>query len=121
MIVDGELRTTRLQDINIGLEEFVEHSFYEGWDSRPFPTDPVGAPLSPHHPWNKTTKPRPQGINWKEKYTWDTAPRWDRLAMETGPYSRMWTTAVARKMPRNDFIDSTSAVAQSPTLFQRRV
>ena len=43
-----------------------------------FPTDPAGNPLSPHHPWNKITKPRPQGQNWKEKYTWDTAPRWDR-------------------------------------------
>ncbi len=107
VIVDGELRTTRLQDINIGLEEFVEHSFYEGWDGRPFPTDPAGSPLSPHHPWNKETKPRPQGINWKEKYTWDTAPRWDRLAMETGPYSRMWNTAVAQKMPKNDFIEAT--------------
>ena len=107
VIVDGELRTTKLQDINIGLEEFVEHSFYEGWDGGRFPTDPSGAPMSPHHPWNKETKPRPQGINWKEKYTWDTAPRWDRLAMETGPYSRMWNTAVARKMPHGDFIEAT--------------
>ncbi len=107
VIVDGELRTTKLQDINIGLEEFVEHSFYEGWDGGRYPTDPSGAPLSPHHPWNKETKPRPQGINWKEKYTWDTAPRWDRLAMETGPYSRMWNTAVARKRPHSDFIEAT--------------
>ena len=107
VIVDGELRTTRLQDINIGIEEFVEHSFYEGWNGQRFPTDPLGAPLSPNHPWNKETKPRPEGINWKEKYTWDTAPRWDRLAMETGPYSRMWNTAVARKMPQNDFIEAT--------------
>ena len=107
VIVDGELRTTKLQDINIGLEEFVEHSFYESWEGLPFPTDPAGAPLSPHHPRNKETKPRPQGINWKEKYTWDTAPRWDRMAMETGPYSRMWNTAVAQKMPRNDFIEAT--------------
>ncbi len=107
VIVDGELRTTKLQDINIGLEEFVEHSFYEGWDGGRYPTDPSGAPLSPHHPWNKETKPRPQGINWKEKYTWDTAPRWDRLAMETGPYSRMWNTAVAQKRPHSDFIEAT--------------
>ena len=109
VIVDGELRTTHLKDINIGLEEFVEHSFYEGWtdEAQRFRTDPSGGPLSPNHPWNKETKPRPEGINWKEKYTWDTAPRWDRLAMETGPYSRMWNTAVAQKMPKNDFIEAT--------------
>ncbi|MDP9375742.1 MAG: nickel-dependent hydrogenase large subunit [Chloroflexota bacterium] len=107
VIVDGELRTTKLQAINIGLEEFVEHSFYEGWEGGRFPTDPSGGPLSPHHPWNKETKPKPQGLNWKEKYTWDTAPRWDRLAMETGPYSRMWNTAVARLMPHGDFIEAT--------------
>ena len=109
VIVDGELRTTNLKDINIGIEEFVEHSFYEGWtdEHQRFGTDPAGGPLSPNHPWNKETKPRPEGINWKEKYTWDTAPRWDRLAMETGPYSRMWNTAVAQKMPKNDFIEAT--------------
>jgi len=107
VLVDGELVTTNLQDINIGIEEFVEHSFYEGWEGGRFPTDPAGGPLSPNHPWNKETKPRPQGINWKEKYTWDTAPRWDRMAMETGPYSRMWNTAVAQKMPESDFIEAT--------------
>ena len=107
VIVDGELRTTNLQDINIGLEEFVEHSFYEGWNGERFPTDESGAPLSPHHPWNKETKPRPDGINWKEKYTWDTAPRWDRMSMETGPYSRMWNTALAQEIPENDFIEAT--------------
>jgi len=109
VIVDGELRTTNLKDINIGIEEFVEHSFYESWtdENQRFRTDPSGGPLSPNHPWNKETKPRPEGINWKEKYTWDTAPRWDRLAMETGPYSRMWNTAVAQKMSKNDFIEAT--------------
>jgi hydrogenase large subunit len=41
------------------LEEFVEHSYYEEWGSQRFPTDPLGAPLSPFHPWNKLTKPKP--------------------------------------------------------------
>ena len=72
-----------------------------------FPTDPAGKPLSPYHPWNKVTKPRPQGQSWKEKYTWDTAPRWDRLGMEAGCYARLWNTAVAQKLPDNPFIEST--------------
>jgi len=107
VLVNGELITTRLQDINIGLEEFVEHSYYEEWDDYPMRTDPLGAPLSPHHPWNKQTKPKPTGQNWKEKYTWDTSPRWDRMAMETGSYDRLWTTAAAQKIPENQFIHST--------------
>ena len=110
-IVDGELRTTDLHSLNIGVEEFVEHSYYEEWTGsgqrQRFATDPAGKPLSPYHPWNKITKPRPQGQSWKEKYTWDTAPRWDRLSMEGGCYSRLWSTAVARKLPDNPFVEST--------------
>ena len=116
VIVDGELVTTKLHQVNMGLEEFVEHSFYEDWTDGNgngnghgprFPTDPAGNPLSPDHPWNKETIPKPQGTNWKEKYSWSTAPRWDRLAMETGPYSRMWVTALANKLPHRRFIDAT--------------
>lgn len=110
-VVDGQLVTTNLHHINMGVEEFVEHSYYEEWsgDGRKprYPTDPVGLPLSPHHPWNKITKPRPQGQNWKEKYTWDTAPRWDRNSMEAGAYARLWSTAAAQKLPDNPFIEAT--------------
>jgi len=106
-IVDGELRTTDLHAINMGVEEFVEHSYYEEWDGGRFTTDPVANPLSPYHPWNKQTRPKPSGQNWREKYTWDTAPRWDRLAMEAGAYARMWNTAVARKIAPNPFIEAT--------------
>ncbi len=61
VMIDGELRTTSLHSINLGLEEFVEHSYYEGWagGTPPYRTDPLGSPLSPHHPWNKQTLPRP--------------------------------------------------------------
>ena len=31
VIVDGELVTTDLTRINMGIEEFVEHSYYEDW------------------------------------------------------------------------------------------
>ena len=110
-IVDGKLVTTDLKKINMGLEEFVEHSYYEEWtgsgQEQHFATDPSGNPLSPYHPWNKITRPRPQGQNWKEKYTWDTTPRWDRQGMEAGCYARMWNTAVAQKMPDNPFMEST--------------
>lgn len=109
VMIDGELLTTDLHRINMGLEEFVEHSFYEQWTTGAptYKTDPLGNPLSPHHPWNKQTIPAPQGRNWKEKYTWSTAPRWDRQSVEAGAYARMWITAVSKKIPKNGFIEST--------------
>lgn len=102
-IVKGELRTTRLDALNLGIEEFVDHSYYKHWEGHRFPQDPAGAPLSPFHPWNKQTIPSPTGRNWKEKYTWGTAPRWDREPMEAGPLARQWITALAGKL-ENEFI-----------------
>jgi hydrogenase large subunit len=110
VVIDGKLVTTDLHRINMGLEEFVEHSFYESWENEgyPYPRDPSGNPLSPFHPWNKETKPAPtHKRSWKERYTWDSTPRWDRQVMECGTYARMWTTAAAQKLPHTRFMRST--------------
>jgi hydrogenase large subunit len=112
VIVDGELATTKLSALNMGVEEFVEHSFYEDWtngngNGRRFPTDPLGNPLSPYHPWNKETIPKPTGTNWKERYSWATSPRWDRMSMETGAYSRIWANALAEDYSHLEFIEPT--------------
>jgi hydrogenase large subunit len=101
VVLDGELVTTNLHHMNMGLEEFVEHAYYEGWEDEGVrhATDPAGNPISPNHPWNKETKPSPtQKRNWKERYTWATAPRWDRQVVEAGAYARMWVTAAAGKV-----------------------
>jgi hydrogenase large subunit len=110
VIIDGKLVTTNLHHINMGLEEFIEHSFYEGWENEGLRhrTDPDGNPLSPNHPWNKETKPSPvHKRNWRERYTWATAPRWDRKVVEAGSYGRMWAAAAAQKLPKSRFIEST--------------
>ena len=107
VLVEGKLVTTRLTDINVGLEEFVEHSFYEKWDDYPFKTDPLGNPLSPNHPWNKTTIPRPGAQNWKERYSWATTPTWDRRTFEAGAYARVYISALAGKLPKSDYVAST--------------
>ena len=96
--------------LNIGVEEFLDHSFYVVWTTNGcvrFETDPAGNPISPHHPWNKKTIPKPTGTSWKEKYSWSTAPRWDRMAMESGPYSRMWANALAKDYSHLRFIEPT--------------
>src|SRR6266545_3946309 len=51
-------------------------------------------PVAPWHPWNKETLPEPAPRNWKERYSWNAAPRWDREAMETGPLARLWINAL---------------------------
>lgn len=90
VMINGELRTSRLSDINIGIEEFIDHSFYRNWEGELFPADPLSGPLSPWHPWNKQTIPAPQERSWRGKYSWAAAPRWDREPMETGALARMW-------------------------------
>ncbi len=95
VIVEGELRTDRLSDINIGVEEFVEHAYYEQWGGELVPADPLSGPISPWHPWNKETAPAPAPRDWKGKYSWCAAPRWDREPMETGPLARLWINAAS--------------------------
>ncbi len=107
VVVNGKLVTTKLRDINVGLEEFIEHSYYQQWHDYPFKTDPMGAPLSPHHPWNKSTIPRPGAQNWKERYSWATTPTWDRHTFEAGAYSRVYISALAKKLPPSDYVEST--------------
>jgi hydrogenase large subunit len=107
VILGGEVVTTDLRALNIGIEEFVEHAYYEPWGSPRFATDPVGNPISPNHPWNMETKPRPGGRNWREKYTWCTAPRWDRQVVEAECTARLWTTAAGGAAPPTRFIRPT--------------
>ena len=105
---DGRLATTDLKRLNQGLEEFVDQSFYESWTgSHEFSSDPGGAALSPNHPWNKETIPAPGDPDLRGRYSWATSPRWDRQPVETGAYSRLWTTALANKMPHRRFIEPT--------------
>ena len=126
MLLDKEQKIARPRQIYVGsperpyagVEEFVEHAFYEEWagqgQTQRFATDPAGNPLSPWHPWNKETIPKPDATSWKEKYSWSTAPRWDRLAMETGAYSRIWVAAQtgAANYRQSDFIHSTGSSLQ---------
>ena len=105
IVVDGELITTNLVDINLGIRILLGSSYYEGWEQEELfvKQDPLGKPVDRNHPWNQTTTPRPQKRNFKEKYTWVMSPRWfdnrtsDYLALDTGggPLARFWATALA--------------------------
>jgi len=105
VIVDGQLLTTDLVDINLGIRILLGSSFYDDWEqSETFvKTDPLGNPVDRRHPWNQTTIPKPQKRDFTGKYTWVMSPRWydkrtgDHLALDTGggAIARLWATALA--------------------------
>jgi hydrogenase large subunit len=116
IVIDGELITTDLVEINLGLRVLLGSSFYEDWQgSETFvTTDPLGNPIDQRHPWNQTTIPRRQKRDFRGNYTWVMSPRWydkrtgEYRALDTGggPLARLWVTALAG-MVDIGFIKST--------------
>jgi hydrogenase large subunit len=111
VVVDGELVTTNLVDINLGIRILLGSSYYDDWDNSEMfvKNDPLGNPIDRKHPWNQSTIPRPQKRNFDGKYTWVMSPRWyhegepgDKkyLALDTGggPIARLWATALANRV-----------------------
>lgn len=104
VIVDGQLVTNDLVEINLGIRILLGSSYYDDWQNeRPFVThDPLGNPIDQRHPWNQTTIPKPQKRKFEDKYTWVMSPRWfdkrtgEHLALDTGggPIARLWSTAL---------------------------
>jgi hydrogenase large subunit len=105
VIVDGELVTTDLVEINLGIRILLGSSFYDDWDDGEVfvDRDPLGNPVDRRHPWNQTTTPRPGARDFGDKYTWVMSPRWfdatrgEHLPIDTGggPLARLWVTALA--------------------------
>ena len=118
VVVDGQLVTDDLVDINLGMRILLGSSFYDDWQNREtFVTrDPLGNPIDQRHPWNQTTSPKPQRRDFAGNYTWVMSPRWhDRrtgkiLALDTGggPLARLWVTALAGKVDVG-YIQATGA------------
>src|SRR5262249_21212852 len=103
VVVDGQLVTTDLVDINLGIRILLGHSFYEDWEDQEMfvSRDPLGNPVDRRHPWNQHTIPRPAKRDFDDKYSWTMSPRWcdgtDNLPLDTGggPIARLWATALA--------------------------
>jgi hydrogenase large subunit len=105
VVVDGELVTNDLVDINLGLRILLGSSYYDDWqnDETFVKTDPLGNHVDKRHPWNQTTTPRPQKRDFNGNYTWVMSPRWydkrtgDHLPLDTGggPIARLWSTALS--------------------------
>ena len=106
VVVDGELVTTNLVDINLGIRILLGSSYYEDWVNEDtfVDRDPLGNPVDKRHPWNQTTLPKPQKRDLEGgNYSWVMSPRWldqrtgDHLALDTGggAIARLWSTALA--------------------------
>src|SRR5947209_11926852 len=105
VVVDGELVTTNLVDINLGIRILLGSSYYDDWSNEQtyVSRDPLGNPVDQRHPWNQTTIPKPQRREFGDNYSWVMSPRWydkrtgDYLALDTGggPIARLWPTALA--------------------------
>ncbi|HET7565419.1 MAG TPA: nickel-dependent hydrogenase large subunit, partial [Gemmatimonadaceae bacterium] len=105
VVIDGELVTTNLVDINLGIRILLGSSFYEDWQGAEtfVKEDPLGNPVDQRHPWNQTTLPKPQQRDFEGNYSWVMSPRWfdnrtgKYLALDTGggALARLWVTALA--------------------------
>jgi hydrogenase large subunit len=108
VVVDGQLVTTDLVEINLALRILLGSSFYDDWQGseRFVTTDPLGNPVDQRHPWNQTTIPMPGKRDLAGKYTWVMSPRFhdrrtgEHLALDTGggPLARFWSTALAGRV-----------------------
>ncbi|WP_119728106.1 nickel-dependent hydrogenase large subunit [Thermomonospora amylolytica] len=121
IVVDGELVTNDLVDINLGIRILLGSSYYEDWvNEEPFVTrDPLGNPVDMRHPWNQTTLPVPQKRDFGDKYSWVMSPRWydrrsgEHLALDTGggPFARLYVTALSNLVD-TPYVRSTGSSVQ---------
>jgi hydrogenase large subunit len=124
IVVDGQLLTNNLVDINLGIRILLGSSYYDGWESEEtyVDRDPLGNPVDKLHPWNQTTIPKPQKRDLEGgNYSWVMSPRWydertgDHLALDTGggPFARLYSTALSNLVDtpyvkaRNNMVEIT--------------
>src|SRR5690348_12111874 len=122
VVVDGELVTTNLVDINLGIRILLGSSYYGDWVNEEtfVHNDPLGNPVDRRHPWNQTTIPKPQKRDLDGgNYSWVMSPRWydqrtgEHLALDTGggALARLWATALANKV-KTPFVQATGNSVQ---------
>jgi hydrogenase large subunit len=122
IVVDGQLLTTSLVDINLGIRILLGSSYYQDWTNEDVfvARDPLGNPVDRRHPWNQTTLPRPQKRDLDGgNYSWVMSPRWfdsrsgQHLPLETGggAIARLWATALAN-MVNTPYVKATGNSVQ---------
>ncbi|HMD10914.1 MAG TPA: nickel-dependent hydrogenase large subunit [Marmoricola sp.] len=122
VVVDGNLVTNDLVDINLGMRILLGHSYYEDWAETNrevfVERDPLGNPVDRRHPWNQHTIPKPGKRDFNANYSWTMSPRWydgtDHLALDTGggPIARLWSTALSGLVDIGGYVKATGSSVQ---------
>jgi hydrogenase large subunit len=122
VIVDGNVVTNDLVDINLGMRILLGHSYYEDWAETNrevfVERDPLGNPVDRRHPWNQHTIPKPGKRDFNANYSWTMSPRWydgtDHLALDTGggPIARLWSTALSGLVDIGGYVKATGSSVQ---------
>ena len=110
VVVDGELVTTNLVDINLGIRILLGSSYYEDWvergDVRRRRTRSATRSTSATRGTRRRSRSRRSATSTAATTRWVMSPRWydkrtgDHLALDTGggALARLWATALANKV-----------------------
>ena len=110
VVVDGELVTTNLVDINLGIRILLGSSYYEDWvergDVRRRRTRSATRSTSATRGTRRRSPSRRSATSTAATTRWVMSPRWhdkrtgDNLALDTGggALARLWATALANKV-----------------------
>ncbi|HIG65536.1 MAG TPA: cytochrome C [Methyloprofundus sp.] len=107
-VINGQLACVKLSALNAGIEEFLDYSYQSRApvDRASIIThDPNGNAISAFHPWNKRTQ-TPNTLN-PQAYSWGSNLSWCGEGFEVGAYSRLYLTAVAKKIPPSNYLTAT--------------
>ena len=107
----NEIHPVDPRDTREGIEEFIDHSWYEY----------SGAPGRGLHPWEGETRLKYSGpptpyshLDVTQKYSWLKTPRWKGHAMEVGPLARMLVGYAGGNAQIKDAVSEALGVLQAP-------
>ena len=107
IVVDGELVTTDLVDINLGIRILLGSSYYDDWADEETFVDAATRSATRSTSATRGTRRRSRKPQKRDldggNYSWVMSPRWfdkrtgDHLALDTGggALARLWATALA--------------------------
>lgn len=108
VVIDGKLQCDQLSLLNAGMEEFLDYSYRTRkihTDDPLITHDPLGHAISENHPWNKRLQ-NSAVVN-PAAYSWGSSLTWQGHGFEVGAYSRLYLTAIARKLPPSQYLHTT--------------
>ena len=102
VVVDGQLVTNDLVEINLGIRILLGSSYYQSWENEPMfvERDALGNPVDRNHPWNQTTIPAAAEAQLRRQvqlgHVAALVRRHGPLGGDTGggPIARLWATAL---------------------------